>query len=342
MPESHYARGRAPREGILATQTVSGSEWVSAARLHNHIAGRGRVLIPAYCPGIATLSKNDYTFTFWIVPTYAALKRQWRIVMRSDGEVDYDIDSGAETGTVPVPGDFSSLESWDLPDPIIVDETLASQSATEGAVDVNLGSTIAGVSMDIDSIECWEYPRAFIAEGGTENGVNLAQFRGSQPIKAEAFTEMYAGSQDTELGKRVHFQWAVPYLELGSATTTYAKSTTSATYVNAFSVDIPALARKIYNDGNAYTTIKARVFAWVSSGGDGDVRITTDDGASSSANITVAAASAAWTADLAPKVTHDDLTEADGVPSVAGYDSINIEFRATTGTIYIASAIVYE
>lgn len=338
MPESHYARGRAPREGILATQTVSGSEWTAGARLHNHLHGRGRVLVPAYRPGIATISKGDYTLAFWLVPTYAALERRWRVVMRSDGEVDYDIEG--VTGTLSEPRDFSTLERWETPRAVEVEKELASQSSTEVGVDVVLGSSISGVSMDIDSIECHEFPRAFITEGGTENGVNLAQFRGSQPIKADAFQDMYAASQNDDLGKRVLFQWAVPYDESGATTTTYAKSTASSTFGDVFDVAIPCLARKKFNDGNAYTVCSARVFAWVSSGGAGEVRVSTADGNSSV--VAISNTTPDWTSAITDvNVRHEDLTTSDGLPG-GGYDDVQFKFRATAGTLYVASAILYE
>ena len=144
---------------------------------------------------------------------------------------------------------------------------------------------------------------------------------------------------DFDAGKRVLFQWAVPYQQGVSTITTYAASTSSATFSNVFDVAKPCLARKKFNDGK-YTLCGARVFAWVSPGGIGEFRVSSNVG--NSAAFTISTTSPAWSSELTGiEILCEDLGAADGIPA-DGWDDVQIQFRATSGTLYVASAILSE
>ena len=330
MPDTSYRRGIAPTDSILASQPVSGSDWTAIARLQNHLASRGRVLVPAMRPDHTTLTKVSYTYAFWLVPTYNALVRRWRVAALGDGSLSVSANGG--TAVVdPEPG----IGGDRYPRAIIVDEVLGSQTATESAGTLELDSD--GDTMVVESIECFELPRAFIEADANERGVNPTPFRSSQPIRAAAFTNIYAGANDPNVGRRVLFQWAVPYALSGSTSTTFAASRTSSTFTNMFGVAKPCLARKVYNTGK-YRTCSFRVFAWVSGGGSGQVRVSSYIG--NSAALTITSTTPAWSSAGVVEILSEDLTEDDGIPA-DGWDNVQIQTRAISGAIYVASALVY-
>jgi hypothetical protein len=315
---------------------VSASDWASTARLQNHIASRGRVLVPAFRPDhVAVASKTAYTYALRVVPSYQALVRRWRVAVQCATQVDVSINGGT-AAVDPSPGDFADIGAASLPRGITIDEVLGSQTSAESAATV----TITGDSVPtVDSIECFELPRAFIASDANELGVELPPLRSSLPIQAAAFTNLYAGAMNADAGRRVLFQWAVPYEVAASTSTTYAASTASATFGDVFSVAKPCIVRKKFNDGNDYTACNARVFAWVSGGGSGQFRVITGEGDSSV--VTITNTSPAWSSEVTDAlVLHEDLTAADGLPG--GYDDVQFEFRATSGTLYVASVILNE
>jgi hypothetical protein len=328
--------------GILASNAVSGSAWGTNARLTNHLLGRGRVLVPPFKPSTGgTLGDGSYTFAFRLVPTYNALARRWRVSARCGGDVV--VTANGVTLSPTAPGTFESIEQYELPPPIIREELLSSQSNSESSATVTVSASAVGDgggSVDIDSIECIEIPRRVLAEDANERGVNLPSMRTGQPLRADAFANMLGVSQDADIGKRVLLHWAVPYLVGGVASNSYAASTSSSAFVSVFPVNHFALARKIYNDGADTTNCKARFFAWVSGGGSGQIRVSGTKGNSSAVTITNTTAS--WSSQItnAPVVA-EDLAAPDGEGG-AGHDALNVQIRATSGTIYLASAIVYE
>lgn len=284
----------------------------------------------------AITTKTAHLYAFRIVPSYQALVRRWRVAARCNGSLSVSINGGTAVED-PTPGEFADFDELTLPRGITVEEVLGSQTASESAGTVSV--TTDGTNLEIDSIECFEVPRAFIAADSNELGVELPALRSSLPIQAAAFTNLYAGAMNADAGRRVLFQWAVPYDVGGSPVTTYAASTASSTFGDVFDVAKPCLARKVYNDGNDYTACNARVFAWVSGGGSGEFRVITDEGDSSVVKITNT--SPAWSSEVTDAdVLCEDLTAADGLPG--GYDDVQFEFRATSGTLYIASAILNE
>lgn len=317
---------------MLTSHPVSANDWTGVARLQNHIASRGRMLIPSMRPDNAELAKGVFSYAFWMVPSYNTLVRRWRVSAQCDGELIASFNGGA---------DVSDAEPGlvDVPRGISFDEVLGSQSSTEFGAVVELDSD--GDTFRVDSIDCVEIPRAFIADDASELGVDLAPFRSSQPIRADLFGNVYAGAANADAGKRVHFQWAVPYAIGGSTTTLHAATTSSPVFADMMDVAKTCVSRKLYNDGTKVTNCNARVFAWVSSGGSGEVRVTTYDGSSST--ITITDTSPTWSSAVTDvQVLSEYADETDGIGDNVTDSHVQVEFRATAGTLYVASAAVYE
>ena len=341
VAESSYSRPDADIAGIFASGAVSGSAWETNANLTNHLLGRGRVLIPSFKPPGGTLTKGSYTYAFRMVPTYNALVRRWRVSARCAGNVVVTVNGGTPLAAVS-PGSFTTLEQYELPPGLVDEEELASQSTAEEAATLTINASATGsADVDVDSIECIEIPRRVLVEDANERGVNIPALRTGQPLRADAFARMIDVAQDVDIGKRVLLHWAVPYLRNGSPTTSYAASTSSSTFSSALPVDHFALARKIYNDGSVVTNCKARFFAWVSPGGTGQIRVIGTKDVSSA--VTISNTTAAWSSQLTDvPVLAEDFATSDGESASDGHDELNVQIRATSGTIYLASAIVYE
>ena len=342
MAESPTTPPGVDTANILASNAVSGSAWATNARVANHLLGRGRVLVPAYKPPGGQLTKGSYTYAFRMVPTYNALVRRWRVSTRSDGAV-WMVVNGTSVGPIS-PREFDGIPQYELTAPHVLEQEVSSQSDLEESATVTISSASVGGSsgaLHVDSIECIEIPRKVINEDANERGVRLTKFISGQPLRASAFANMLDVSQDPDIGKRVLLHWAVPYEVGGSTSTAHAASTSSSSWTDALPVEHFALARKLYNDGKVTTDCKARFFAWVSPGGTGYIRVLGTKDVSSA--VTVTNTSPAWSSQLTDvPILAEGLATPDGESVSDGHDEIQVQIRAQTGTIYMATAVVFE
>lgn len=348
VPVSRYAPSAA---GIRNGLPVSGTDWSRLAHEHNWLAGRGRQVLPAWKPDHGQLSGGgytivsigggsvdtpgftEYTYGVWMLPTYAAIERRWGVLVESALRSRFSAGSVSDH-------EFSggAFGRRDAPTPVEIREELASQSSTGAALDVTIG--LADDSY-VHSIGCYELPRHSIEDNANERGCNPAQLVSGQPITYESVERLYAGQADNELGKRVLNVWAVPYEVGGSTSTAYAHTQTLSTWQDVHAAPIPALGRK---DGRSDTvrTVKARALAWeAGTSPDGELRLVSSSGGNGTA-ISVTGTTPTWTSEFTITVDAEDLTETTGMPG-GSWDDVHVEAREVgTGTLYVASIVIYE
>ena len=320
---------------ILAGRAVSSRTWAAIAGLTNCVLGRGANVVPAYSPNVTLTAATEYELRYWIQPRYQALERRWQFGVRGASAVstvNVELPSGAAAQDITA----STGRMHGAPQGLV--EALGSQSAT--AADVTIALTPADADIVLESIGCWEMPRAALVADASDLGSDLAKFQQGQPISADSLAQIVAALGDNaKIGGRYSLlQWAVPCTAGGSTTTAFAASTASATFQPLFDLPVPVLNRKI---GNANVTQASATFlAWVTGGGAGEVRFTDlTTGSSTAAPISVT--SPTWSNAVTLDVDCEDLTAADGLQSAA-FDTIQVEYRATSGTIYLASASVWD
>ena len=341
MPNVSFARGETTTEGRRASLPVSGSDWRETAALQNWTASRNRVLIPAFRPGVTLTSKNEFSFACRLDQSATALMRRWTVSGRGAAQLCIGLNFGAK-GCIEAP-EFESLdfgegarrrtfyETVTAPGDAFVNATLQVEVETD---------PVGGAAGDyvIDSIECHEVPRQTIttAEGGHEPG----RFRSGQPINAATMTPIIEGSQMPRIGRRVLAHTMVPYAIDGTPSTNFVTSNTTATFQDIWPVNLPATARHIHETSAPSERVYASVFAWVSPGGAGEFHLVSDS-EGPGAPVSVTNTTPAWLPPAAASVRFDDSSNALGLQSGA-YDAINVQARATSGTIYVASVLAYE
>lgn len=328
---------------IRSGAAVRGPTWYGVAQLNNHTLGRGGMLVPAYSPGVALTAGTTYLLAYWVLPRYQALERCWQILGRGA--------TATNTLAIEAPAGVTArdavayTEEEDI-QPVRFIETIGAQSEAEAELELELTPTSGGSNVNLDSVCCYEVPRAALAIGDSgDRGHGLVDTLPGQLIDAGAISPAVATLyNDQAIGRRVSLvQWAVPYSAGGSTTTSFAASTTSSSYQDLWDDGIPVLARQL--DRSATTgAIVARFLAWTDgTGTGGEIRLSSSvHGASSTASVSNSVTSPTWTDPVVLEVDCTDLTAADGRRSSA-WDELQVQYKADgTTTLYLASASVYE
>lgn len=331
---------------IDAGRAVRAATWRDVALTANWTLGRGAMLVPAHAVGLTLMPGNEYEFRYRVRPRPQAIERVWSIHSRVAGTgpayLKVEVPSGSapvELSPAPRRGVVYAFRAS------LVTETVAAPSSTEQtltlAITPQLGSVI------IDSISCWEVPRAELTTNSTDDGTDIAQINPGQPMRGSTVAQLAQVYADpTQIGRRASlWQWAVPVAVNGVTTTSYAKTiTTSAPFSDdVFSLPIPMLARKIGRN-DITSQVRAKVLAWVSSG-TGSVRlVSSKNGASGDVNISTT--TPAWSSAITLDVDCEDLDSDDGRQTAATptWDEVDLEARVTTAgpTLYIAAVSVWE
>lgn len=337
---------------------VRGQTWHRAGEASNWLAGRGTQLIPGGF-GFTTSGTSRHELYWKAQPRYQALQRMWCIDMQpvpqlSGDSWPYEVQStvlieipiGTSQRTLTISGAGESRANT-----FGVLQSLTSQSSSEATLSMGITRS-AGDECIIRSISCWEVPRPVLAEAGSDQGADLAKLISGQPGLADSIAPIVDGT-NTQYGllpRRHLLQWSVPGLVGGSASTAFARATTSTswgTYV--LETGIPVLVRK---DARGDTTgnLTARIHAWCSTG-TGEVRLsTTSGGASTASTVSVTSPGTTGspnytTISYADGADCEDLASADGRQTAASpaWDTVNVEFRKiTSGTIYVAGISIWE
>ncbi|MCP5044193.1 MAG: hypothetical protein GY944_24455, partial [bacterium] len=220
--------------------------------------------------------------------------------------------------------------------------SVASQSTTHVTADLKFAPNEE--AQFVDAISCWEIPRIKISSSVTaEHGVDASAFVSGASIDQETFGSIWNATNATEIGARALFHWAVPYRTTASSPlTTWASSTTSASFVDVMDSDVPILLRKL-SVGNTTETLTGRVFWWTSDGTTTcEVRLTSGatNGTALSATPTT---TPAWSDAFTVAADCEDLSEATGLQG-GSFTVGGVEFRRTagSGTLYVSSAMAYE
>jgi len=324
--------------GLLAGLPVSASEWGDLSAAQRWLLAKGRQIVPAFKPEDDQLVKGtSHTYGMRIVPSLHAIQRVWSVTMRGAAFASVTVEGS--TRALPASPEFSAdyLSRHVTPSPVVIN--LGSQTLAESTTDLIIDSEEDGV---VDCISCVEIPRFYLDDGATELASPNAPFRSGQPITAAAFERLAATHQDDDYGRRVHLHWAVPYKVNAVTSTSYARSSASTTWVDVLDVDQPILGRSLYT-GDTTRTVTGRVLAWRSSSGVGQARLVSTSGGNGTAVALPLSTTPTWSDPFTVTVDAEDLTVADGRRGSA-WDDIQVEFRrqSGSGTIYVASAIVYE
>jgi hypothetical protein len=314
------------------------------ARLHNWLKGQPRDLLPGISSaGSLTYDEgDDLTLPVRLYPSGYHHTRLWSL--RGTGSGQTTVTVGSLAARTYFPSAAPSTTGLAIPrlETLEIHEELGSLPTALTAVDIDVRLQIQESigSLEIMDLRCWEVPHPFLTDA---QGQDTTRIVSGQPITASLVSNLRAGAADQTIGHRVLSAWAVPYATGATPTTTtlYAASNATSTWTSIWDTPVPVLMRNTTGAPGAGVEIRADVFAWVSAGGDGDVRITTTSAADDvSQNVTTT--TPAWTSSpTTTEASSEDLSTTTGLPG-GTWDLADIEFRATVGTIYVAGVVIYE
>ena len=282
----------------------------------NWLAGRGRQLIPAFNPLETHASASTRTYKFRAPQSATALERVWSFAFFGAGRPGVKVP--ASTGSTVVAEDYR-YET-------LIRETVAAPSSSVVELTCDITSP-AGLSTTIHRISCVELPRAVLTQ--SEAGVVLPNLEPGDPISEAGTDDLPVAARSPNLGRRVLLQYAQPVET--------PRTTTSSTFQPVLPVALPVLGRVIGStDTKRSITIEA--LASVSGGGGGEVRVTPSKG--SAATQAISATSMTWVSWTA-SIDAEDMSTANGERG-GSTDYLTIEYRATAGTLSLASVSIYE
>jgi hypothetical protein len=313
---------------VVVGAPVTGNTWQALAGLGNWLRGKGAMLVPWCDPRVTISAASNQTFRFRVKTRSSAIQRVWIIYVRASS-------STLSTLTIKAPGaSGTSLTAYagDGIDarrtPIIYTENLASQSATEQQIDINVAAATGGCI--VDAICCYEQDRPVLQSDSTDYGVDLFTCASGQPIYDGANVSVggvYDALTNSDARRVGIFHWTQGD---GASTTTG----------DLLSIAVPVLVRKL-GRSDVTGSVKWSAYAKVTAGtGTITLEHVNDSGTFTDA-ATVTGTSYAWTsARTVSSFDCDDLTTDDGLPG--GWDMLNFERAVVGGTLTVQSISVWQ
>lgn len=337
---------------VVAGAPVSALDMQAVQETLMWCYGRGSSLVPAMRPrsGGAIAVGTSQTYRFWVKPRYAAVRRMWVVYVNGGG-------TNTATGTI-VAGSGSTVSFSAFSDrnhcvPILYQEDVGTQTATAKEISITVASVTGTVY--VDSLQCWEIPRASLAAGSTEYGIDKTTLASGEPIYSVAtksidglHQRLNDGWGVTNRGGHFHFvtdSGSGEGQDLASATIVNKYSTTVSTTSNSFlKSGIPLLERRYYIPGSASASTTKTIYfkglvQCATAGVTGHLVVTMTNGSSGSVTFdSTSYATSAWTPATSFDVQVEDETDAAGLQGGA-WDIATVTFYRTgsAGTIYLSA-----
>lgn len=334
-----HRRPTASVTDVRVGRAVRGPTWQQAALLNNWVHGRGAQLVPLYSPVVQLTGSTKYELRFRVTPNYQTLERLWSIyavAVDKPETVSVTVPAGGTTFVKHVP--FIRNEAV----PQTVHEALSAQSGAETTLSIELEPS---GDINLRGLGCWELPRATLAQGGSDRGMDNTHFNPGGLIGATPLAPLVATMADGSAGRRASLlQWAVPVLAGGATTTAFAASTTSASHVDIFALPTPVLGRKL-GVTDTTKTVTCKVLHWSSDGASttGTARLNSSKNGASSTVTVGGTTTPTWSDAITLAVDAEDPTVADGRRG-STWDELDVQWARTSGagTLYIASVSIWE
>lgn len=308
-----------PFQHIRNGVAVRGSTWTPMGETANWLTGRGCQLVPAWCPALELPANDTLTFRFRAPRSNAALEREWQFRVQETaawaaGEApEFRAPGGSGSGGV-----VQTLR-----------ETVASPAGGVGEVSFDVSTPTTGTAR-LDLVACVEVPRVIVE--ATEEGVELAALEPGDPMLGGAeIARIVSVARTSTHGRRTLAQWARPVED--------PLTTTSTSFADVWSLGVPVLGRSLGGVTETTRSVTVDALAWVTGGGGAEIRATSSS-TSDTDTVSVSATTATWVSATVD-VDAEDVSTADGRRGSAT-DLLTVEYRATSGTLSLASVSVYE
>jgi len=312
-------------QDIQVGAPVRARTWRELALLYHWLRGHGHHVIPAHCPAVELSSGGSETFRYNIVPSGRSIHRVWGFVLRQEIPAN---PPTAATCTITLPDSSVVTLHPTTADGLtgisrrLFVEALASKSSTPGEIALTVAHTAGTAKVWVESICCFELPRAVLELDATDLGVDLETLRPGQPIVDDSYesaAEVAHSLASTKPLRNLVQLW-FPKLVFNSGS-----------WTDAFPIPVPALPRK----GQRSDTTKSckwDVYARVTDGSTaGDVRITTGRSANTD-TLTVSSTSWSWLGTSDIELDCEVMTASDGLPGSSARETVQLAVQRTSGT----------
>lgn len=328
-----YHRFNPRASEVLISASTRGRVYRDAGLLLHWVRAHGSQLIPGHRLGLE-LGPNDEADLFYqIHPTGTAIARVWVLGIRQENPANPPTasslyanfpDGNTVTYEPPVATAFGGVVTSKL-----YLEELTAKSAAEQSLYLNLQQDGGGATVYVDSVSCFELPRAVLSLDASDLGVDLETLRPGAP--------MYEGTNRSVHG--LAQAWAATEVRRHLVNVAFpVVETTSASFVDIFELPIPIVPSK-WAPADTTRRVTWRVYAKATDGTtSGEFRITTGNSANTS-TVALATGTSTWTslARGAVAVDCEDPGGTYGEPS-GGIDTIQLAFRRTAGSGSIQAA----
>lgn len=325
IPLRPYRR-HLPLSGIKVGLEPTSLFWADVGETVNFLRGTGLQLVPAHYPGIE-LSSGSETLRYRVLPSGRAVTRVWVVRIRS-------LDVPRAVATVSADGSTARtiVGSALIGDPGATAVIVANVAKASVATDITCTITRVEGTVIIDSVECWELPRAALTLDATDLGVDVRSLEPDRPIVDRDYESLggigvaLAGADGRRGGL---LSWWGPVCSFTTA-------------ASLFTAGIPVVPPKVGPNDTTRAAVPWNVYARVSAGGTvGRVRAV-DAAGGVSAWVAITSTSYGWIEGTIPLLC-EDMSAVDGLPG-AGWETLNFEFERTAGagSIQTTGANAYD
>lgn len=338
-----------PYDEIRAGAAVSARVLGPASDLAAWCMGRGAQIIPHFRPRQVTIAENDsHTYRFVAQQRYASVRRVWSVIARC-ATGGTDVSLGEITAGLMAPREFAAFSDVNSHFAITIEENGIAQSTNEQELTLTIEATDGDII--VESIACWEAPRAILTPGSNDLSLHQESIRSGAPI----YDDLTEINSLAVLAQGVDGVWdssrKVGMLHWASDTTTAnALPITATSLADIFSLPQKLLGRRKFLD-DTVCTLGVRVLVRTSGSGiTGDFEFTTSNsGSTETISIPTSSHSAFnWFPDTGsdPMFLAVDAEDQDGVSGgLRGGVDDELTIQATTGgsgTVYLAGISITE
>lgn len=313
----------APVRGRLARELAHLLHWCNA---------HGMQVIPAHCPLVAF--NGTTTLRYRMAPQGRAITRVW-VVLLSQPEA---FSGGTTPARVEMQAPDSVVHTI-TPDTVtsvtlahtMVREDLTAKSEAEQVLTLTFSYKAGTALATIESVACWELPRAILTQDTYDRGVDLETCQAGQPIYDSIGKSLGA------ITRNLAYSWPRRSLIQYSG---YWMLFSAGTFTDFTPLAEPCLPHKTLR-ADTTLTCKWAIYVKTAAATTGEVRVTTGiDGTTATETIATDTSGGWITGTIALRC--DDPTTSDGLPA-GGWETIMFAVRVTAGTnISVGSYCVWE
>lgn len=304
---------------ILVGKPVRALTWLDFASLAHWISGRGQVIVPQHrtcviLDGVSTQAR------YYVPASGRAIERWWVVELRS---VTHGAGATAR-GTLTAGGYSQTVSaSSDLwPSIYLLREKALTPSTSESEISILISST-GGAALRVESIGCWELPRAVLDRTAADCGIALDSLFPRRPIFNDGSSPLEY-SLGNVVGSAHEMTVANPLRRIGHVGRWGYELTSSSASAASLTVGPYHIVPRKDRTTDTTRTIRCRVYGYESTG-VGQYRVV--GGTAGASSWVTLPTSAGWSTEIDIAIDCEDLSTADGQPA-GGYDTLDFQARS--------------